>query len=83
MKANRTEANFEAEDFDIAIDQLILGLRTIPQPPCLNAKLMSKYFSDMRKYFSGLDGPFHRLCLELHTFYIHPMQRFLELVSPM
>jgi len=63
MKANRTEANFEAEDFDIAIDQLILGLRSIPQPPCLNAKLMSKYFSDMRKYFSGLDGPFHRLCL--------------------
>ena len=48
---------------ELAIDQLIMGLRGIPQPPCGNVKLLGQYFNDMRRYYYGLDGPFHRLCL--------------------
>jgi hypothetical protein len=60
-----------------------MGLRTIPQPPCVNARLLGQYFNDMRKYYCGLEGPFHRLCLELHSFYLNPMLKFLDLVAPM
>lgn len=60
-----------------------MGLRGIPQPPCANTKLLGQYFSDMRKYYSNIDGPFHRLCLELHSFYVNPMHKLLELIGPM
>lgn len=76
-RANRTEANFEGEEIEIAIDQLLMGLRSLPQPPCLNARLLNQYFSDLKRYFGGVDGPFGRLCLELHQCYVGPMQRFL------
>lgn len=60
-----------------------MGLRSIPQPPCLNARLMGQYFSDMKRFYRNLEGPFQRLCSELHEFYVTPMHKFLELVTPM
>lgn len=61
----------------MAVDQLIMGLRSLPQPPCLNVRLLSQYFNDLKRFYNSLEGPFHRLCVELHSFYVTPMQRFM------
>ena len=67
----------------MTIDNIIMGMRGISQPPCLNAKLVTQYFRQVEMYYNGLERPFRKLCLELHEFYLAPINRFLQLVAPM
>jgi hypothetical protein len=44
---NQTEGNYEGDELDIVMEQLVMGMRGIPQPHCINSKLVSQYFAQI------------------------------------
>lgn len=71
---NRTEANYENDEWEKNVVKLIHYLREVKPPSCTNFQLIQDYYRNMKECYENLDGPLYTLCMEIHTFYLLPLR---------
>ena len=60
---NRTEVNYDSEEWEKSVARVIHHLRDIRPPGCVNLQLIQDYHSEMRACFEALDGPLYTFCM--------------------